>query len=116
VAVPDGSRAIRLCDVATGQGRVAVWANRFDVRSEALAFSPDGRTLATASGDGTVRLWHVATGEELYTLGYFPGGAGYAARFSSDGRALVAAVARPNDAGRVIVWDGRPEPGPDTPQ
>jgi WD40 repeat protein len=30
----------------------------------AVAFSPDGKTLATANNDGSVRLWDVATGTE----------------------------------------------------
>ena len=33
-----------------------------------VAFSPDGKTLASASDDGTIRLWDPATGGELHTL------------------------------------------------
>jgi WD40 repeat protein len=61
---------------------------------KSVAFSPDGRLLATASVDGSVRLWSVATGAELsWVGGRFDRLLGVA--FSPDGRMLAA---RGNDA------------------
>jgi WD40 repeat protein/cell division septation protein DedD len=59
----------------------------------ALAFSPDGLFLATAlvggyPSRGTITLWNVATGVQLWTA---PGGGGSNVTFSPDGQ-LIASV------------------------
>jgi WD40 repeat protein len=55
---------------------------------EDLAYSPDGKSFATASDDGTTTLWEAATGQELLTLSGHDGGV-LAVAFSPDGTRLA---------------------------
>ena len=90
-----------VCDVATGQ-RVKGLPDGLPSGAVAAAFSPDGRTLTTATPDGTLQLWEVATWtiraefrghrDRVNSLTYAP-----------DGRLLSGGLDT-----TALAWDTRP--------
>ena len=64
-----------------------------------MAFSPDGKRLASAAGDRTVKVWDAQTGQELLT---FKGTLASTAWPSARTASVWPAVLRTR---RVKVWD-----------
>jgi WD40 repeat protein/serine/threonine protein kinase len=87
-----------LWDLLTGRKRRTFRGHRAAIRS--LTLSPDGRTLATGSLDGTALLWEIGTGRRIASL------SGHrlavlVIRFAADGKTVAAGSAD----GTVRLWD-----------
>ena len=65
-----------------------------------MAYSPDGRRIASAGCDRTVKVWDAGTGEEILTFKGHPDWV-LGVAFSPDGRRIASAS---NDR-TVKLWD-----------
>ena len=100
---PDG----RTLAVASWDGRLSLWnaatgTHKRQVeghtgRASCIAFSPNGRTLA--SGGGVLRLYDVVTGVHIRTLNSPIDGV-YGVAYSPDGRIIAGA-----NASEIRLWD-----------
>ena len=105
IASPNDDTTVKLWNVATG-AEAKKLLDGHPSRVISVAFSPDGRQLAVACGggnfnytpEGEVKIWDVATQNELQTLKHNSRVASVAYRF--DGKQIAAACG-PD----VLLWD-----------
>lgn len=94
------SKKVQLWDVLTGQrSRSLARDDKYagDDNCHDMAFSPDGRTLASVYQEGTIRLWDPVTGSRIKVLR----GGGDSVAFSPDGKVLASS------GNPVLFWDVR---------
>jgi WD40 repeat protein len=105
-----GFNTLQVCDVATGRALTKIQGHRAFFLANGAAISPDQTRLATAWID-EVKLWDLATGQEILTLPLSdivsaekPRVA--ALQWTADGQQLRAV----SPDGAVLTWDGSPRP------
>jgi WD40 repeat protein/tRNA A-37 threonylcarbamoyl transferase component Bud32 len=100
---------VLLCDARTGETRARLTNHTETVSG--LAFTPDGRMLASAGEDGTLRIWKVADGSEWRRYQSTRQGLS-ALVLLRDGQTLISG----GDDGSVCSWsiDARDRPSPHT--
>ncbi len=92
---PDGKRIASasddgayVWDVTTGKKLVTFSGHGKGVAISGIAYSPDGKWIATSGNDATIKIWNSETGAEIFTLiGHT--GPTFGVAFSPDGQYLA---------------------------
>ncbi len=80
---------IRALQKLVNEGSERNRLERHNDRVLSVSFSPDGKTLASGSGDMTIKLWNLETGKEIHTLKGHDSQV-KSVRFSPDGKILAS--------------------------
>jgi len=102
---PDGWSLATACGYVTKIWDLSTSTERLELRGHhgwiwSLAYSPDGRILATGSSDQTTRLWDVASGRELASYDWQAGKV-HSVAIALDGMTAAAGC----ESGAVVMWD-----------
>ncbi len=110
LAIDDGPKqTVTLLDAATGS--VVRTLPPLSSHVACFAISKDGKRLAAAGHDRTVKVWEINDGHELVTIGPLPGDFVLDLEFTPDGNRLATAGARWNPtqgglmAEQVRIWE-----------
>jgi WD40 repeat protein len=109
---PDGShlasvgkdRALKVWNAANGR---LVWeTDALPGLGQTVAYSPDGRLLATGDFDtDLLTLWDAIAGKRLLDLGTNQPGRTWSTEFSCDGRYLGRATTGPSPRPGIYIWE-----------
>jgi len=92
LATTNPAGVVLVLDARTGEERLRLDGHVHGSGVFGIDVSSDGTSVATAGGDGTVKVWNLATGDEVFTFSGHTS-AVYDVEFSPDGRLLATASA-----------------------